>query len=87
VRRGGHDIPDDLIRRRYHSGQLNLIGLLPKLTELWVYDNSEESDPASGQVPKPKLILHWKGEILGPPDLSSTPNWAKPIVAAAMKLA
>jgi hypothetical protein len=33
------------------------------------------------------LVLHLDhGEIVGPPDLSSTPDWAKPIVAAALKL-
>jgi hypothetical protein len=31
------------------------------------------------------LVLHLdRGEIVGPPDLSSTPEWAKPIVAAAL---
>jgi len=33
------------------------------------------------------LVLHMEhGKILGPADLSRTPDWAKPIVAAALKL-
>ena len=33
------------------------------------------------------VVLHLdRGEIIGPKDLSSTPEWAKPIVAAALKL-
>jgi hypothetical protein len=33
------------------------------------------------------LVLHVKkGRIVAPDDLSSTPEWAKPIVAAALKL-
>ena len=67
---------------------MNLVSLLPVLTELRVYDNSADADPAAGHAPRPVLVLHVKcGEIVGPPDLSSTPQWAKPIVAAALKMA
>ena len=85
VRKGGHDIPEADIRRRFDNSRLNLIQLMPKLAALRVYDNSEEADPARGQVPKSRLVLHMiRGRIVGPPDLARTPNWAKPIVAAAM---
>jgi predicted ABC-type ATPase len=87
VRRGGHDIPAHDIHRRYEHSRLNLIALLPHLTTLHVYDNSLDADPAVGRTPKPTLVLHMEhGSILGPPDLASTPTWAKPIVAAALKL-
>jgi predicted ABC-type ATPase len=87
VGRGGHDIPEADIRRRYDRGRLNLIRLLPRLTELRVYDNSEEADPHEGVAPKPKLVLHLSGgRIMNAGDLPGTPAWAKPIVAAAMKL-
>lgn len=87
VRRGGHDIAEQDIRRRYEHSRLNLIHLLPRLTALRVYDNSAEADPAAGQAPTLKLVLHTeRGKILGPADLSQTPDWAKPIVAAALKL-
>ena len=87
VSRGGHDIPEATIRRRWRHSRQNLIALLPALTELRVYDNSAEADPAAGDAPQPKLVLHVAhGEIVGPPDLSATPQWAKPIVAAALKM-
>jgi predicted ABC-type ATPase len=86
VAKGGHDIPESRIRERYHASRLNLIRLLPSLSELWVYDNSEEADPDAGMAPEPKLVVHIRrGAIVGPRDLSRTPDWAKAIVAAAMK--
>ncbi|MEK7760592.1 MAG: zeta toxin family protein [Nitrospirota bacterium] len=87
VRRGGHHIPAPDIHRRYEHSRLNLIALLSHLTTLHMYDNSADADPAAGRTPKLKTVLHMeRGRILGPPDLTSTPNWAKPIVAAALKL-
>lgn len=87
VSRGGHDIPETTIRRRWRHSRQNLIQLLPALTELRVYDNSADADPAEGARPKPMLVLHLAGgDIVGPADLSATPQWAKPIVAAALKL-
>jgi predicted ABC-type ATPase len=87
VRAGGHDIPEADIRRRYRHSLLNLVQLLPALTELRVYDNSATADPATGQAPQPVLVLHMKrGRIVGPADLACTPDWAKPIVAAALQL-
>src|SRR5207244_10369114 len=53
VARGGHDIPAGHIRARYDSSRLNLIRLLPRLTELRVYDNSAEADPRAGVAPEP----------------------------------
>jgi predicted ABC-type ATPase len=87
VRAGGHDIPESSIRRRWRHSRLNLVQLLPHLTELRVFDNSADADPATGRAPKPALVLHVDhGEIVDPQNLSSTPEWAKPIVAAALKL-
>jgi predicted ABC-type ATPase len=87
VKRGGHDIPEAAIRRRYDDSRRNLVRLLPRLTELRVYDNSAEGDPNSGAAPTPELVLHLNhGKIVAPGDLSKTPEWAKPIVAAALKL-
>jgi predicted ABC-type ATPase len=87
VRAGGHDIPEADIRRRCRHSLINLVKLLPVLTELRVYDNSATADPATGQAPQPVLVLHReRGRIVGPSDLTSTPAWAKPIVAAALEL-
>ncbi len=87
VRKGGHDIPEADIRRRYEHSRLNLINLLPHLAVLYVYDNSVDADPATGAAPEPALVLHMeRGRILNVADLPNTPVWAKPIVAAAVKL-
>ncbi len=87
VQKGGHDIPEADIRRRFDHSRLNLIELLPHLTALHVYDNSFDADPAKGRAPEPVLILHLeRGKILNAADLPHTPDWAKPIVAAALKL-
>ena len=87
VRAGGHDIPEADIRRRYRHSLINLVKLLPVLTELRVYDNSATADPATGQAPHPVLVLRMeRGRIVGPSDLTSTPAWAKPIVATALEL-
>jgi predicted ABC-type ATPase len=85
VRKGGHGIPEAKIRERYIRSRWNLIQLLPILTEVIVYDNSEEADPESGLAPKPKLILHIrKGRLEAMCDLNLAPNWAKPILMAAL---
>lgn len=85
VARGGHDIPETKIRERYERSRVNLIRLLPHLTELRVFDNSVDADPASGKMPAPLLVLHMvNGAIAATCDVSRVPEWAKPIVAAAM---
>lgn len=88
VARGGHDIPEDKIRERYAHSLLNLIRLLPKLTELRMYDNSHEGDPHTGAAPQPRLIIHCKRRrIVTACDLRSTPGWAKPVVLSALRIA
>jgi predicted ABC-type ATPase len=85
VARGGHDIPEGKIRERYERSRVNLIRLLPQLTELRVFDNSVEADPAAGAAPSPLLLLHMvNGRIAAMGDLGRVPEWAKPIVAAAL---
>ncbi len=86
VVRGGHDIPEQKIRERYDRSRLNLIRLLPRLTELRVYDNSQEADPAAGLAPQPVLVLHMlKGRIVTTCDLAAAPAWTKPVLMAAMQ--
>ena len=56
VARGGHDIPEADVRRRYTKSLENLVRLLPKLTELRMFDNSAPGDPAAGRTPRPQLV-------------------------------
>jgi predicted ABC-type ATPase len=95
VRKGGHDIPEADIRRRFDQSRLQLIELLPHLSELRLYDNSAEADPHQGKAPRLAPVLHWQrsgisatGRVLLPElkNLAQTPEWAKPVVAAALKL-
>jgi predicted ABC-type ATPase len=86
VEKGGHAIPEEKIRERYDRSRHNLIRLLPRLTELRVYDNSGEADPHAGASPEPKLLLHVASrKIVSSCKLHMTPEWAKPIFAAAIK--
>jgi len=58
---------------------------MPKLTELRVYDNSKEADPHAGVAPEPALILHMaRAKIISSCRLADTPQWAKPILRAAI---
>ena len=87
VAQGGHDIPEERIRERYIQGRINLIRLLPRLTELVVYDNSDEADPRAGTAPRPRLILRMvRGKVRETCELIRVPEWAKSIVAIALKL-
>lgn len=86
VARGGHDIPENTIREQYERSRVNVIRLLPHLTELRVFDNSIDADPASGATPTPLLVLHMvKGNVAATCELPRVPEWAKPIVAGAMR--
>ncbi len=85
VARGGHDIPESDIRKRWDGSRRNLIKLLPHLHSLRLYDNSREADPHQGHPPQPALLLHVEaGMIVGPENLSGAPEWAKPIIAGAI---
>lgn len=88
VVRGGHDIPRADIERRYVRGRVNLIRLLPGLGQLVVYDNSAQATLDMKERVQPRLLLRSIGGVITEPsDLSQTPPWAKPIVAAALRLA
>jgi predicted ABC-type ATPase len=91
VARGGHDIPREKTVERYDGARKNLVRLLPWLASVRVYDNSAEADPGRGLTPAPRLLLHCvERKIVAPMKLRSllanTPQWAKPIVAAALEL-
>jgi predicted ABC-type ATPase len=90
VANGGHDIPEIKIRERWIASRANLIKLLPRLSRLQVFDNS--TDAAVGQdIPDPVLALEMIGGrmVFPEPDnieaLNATPEWARPIVQAAIE--
>ncbi len=50
VQQGGHDIPEDVIRRRFNAGLRNLERVYKAAVDTWaIYDNS-------GEAPK---LLDW----------------------------
>lgn len=85
VERGGHHIDEARIRQRYTASREHLITLLPRLTDLIVYDNSVERNPEEGEAPEPTILLQMKnGRIRFLPPMETIPAWARPIVAAAI---
>lgn len=57
VRMGGHNVPEETIRRRYHAGLRNFSRLYKPLADFWrFYDNSQPAGPrliASGSRIEP----------------------------------
>lgn len=85
VTRGGHDIPRADIERRFVRSRLNLIRLLPRASQVVVYDNSSQAGIGVRGKVQPRLLLRMADStVIGPPELAQTPAWAKPIVAAAL---
>ena len=84
---GGHDIPETKIRERYRTALQNLIALLPGLAHVQVYDNSVEALPGAS-IPDPVLVAEMHGGKLTWPtalkSLKGTPQWAKPLLEAAL---
>ncbi len=89
VAAGGHDITEQKIRERWTSSIENLIALIPQLAHLRVYDNSAEAKLGQA-IPDPLLAAEIVGgRLLAPRDvttLTATPNWAKPILEAALQM-
>lgn len=57
VKRGGHDVPEETIRRRYQRGLANFFNLYQPIASTWrVYDNSH--------VKRPLLIARGTGGIV-----------------------
>ena len=89
VSHGGHDIPEAKIRERYRTSIANLVALLPHLSRLQVYDNSRDAAPGTPVADPRRLLQMEGGRIAWPTDadtLRATPDWAKPILEAALSM-
>ena len=83
---GGHDIPETRIRERYDYSRQHLVELVPMLTSLDVFDNTNEAPPREGMRPTPALLLRTaRGKVEYVAPLASIREWAKPIVMAALR--
>ena len=66
VRMGGHNVPEETIRRRYHSGLRNFFSLYLPLADTWdLYDNSGSTprmiafcDEGQGLIVNDSIIWH-----------------------------
>lgn len=60
VRMGGHDVPPEVVRRRYRRGLHNLFDLYLPIADDWrFYDNSHPTEPrlvAAGGRERPALV-------------------------------
>jgi len=90
VVRGGHDIPAELIRKRYDSSRANLISFIGTKAWIRVWDNSAES--ADGRPDGAAQVFELREAQLvlprtAPRHADSIPAWARPFLAQALKLA
>lgn len=68
VKRGGHDVPADVVRRRYEAGLQNLFALYRHVVDTWqLFDNS----PVEG----PRLIAY--GALSAEPAIVDLPAWTR----------
>jgi predicted ABC-type ATPase len=66
VRMGGHDVPQQVVRRRYRAGLANFFRLYQPMATAWrVYDNS--------LGPTPRLVAAGHGRVVG--DLRDPGMW------------
>jgi predicted ABC-type ATPase len=86
ARLGGHDIPEPAIRARYVRSIENLVLLVPSLNELKLFDNSKSVNMAAGEAPALRALFHMRaGRIVKMVEGRTMPDWAKPVVAAALQ--
>ncbi len=81
VARGGHAIPEDLIRARYRTSMSNLCRLAPGLYQLGVHDNSLPLD--SRNKPSARRLLHVLGGEICQLE-SDMPDWARPVATVCL---
>lgn len=83
VRRGGHFIPETKIIERWVSSIHNMLSLIPRLSELAVFDNSFQCNLMTRPMPKCLFLVKAHQFIVLP--VSDMPDWAKPIAARAIQ--
>ena len=89
VARGGHDIPEDMVRKRYDSSRTNVLAFIGTQAWIRVWDNSAES--ADGRPGTARQVFEMRGARLRLPpaavnDPQAVPPWARPLVAQAFRL-
>ena len=64
VASGGHNIPEDVVRRRYKRGRINLMQLYLPLCDTWViYDNSGDEPHLVAERPFNQQVIIYDSSI------------------------
>ena len=65
VASGGHNIPEDVIRRRYERGRKNFLELYRELADYWiVYDNTKpQRELIAEKVPEQSEATIYQADI------------------------
>ncbi|MFM7276936.1 MAG: zeta toxin family protein [Microcystis aeruginosa] len=64
VASGGHNIPEDVVRRRYERGRINLMQLYLPLCDTWVvYDNSGDEPHLVAERPFNQQVIIYDSSI------------------------
>ena len=64
VESGGHSIPEEVIRRRYERGRINLIRLyLPLCDTIIIYDNSGDNPQLIAELPLFQELIIYQRSI------------------------
>lgn len=85
VGRGGHDIPESKIRERYIASRENLLKFIGTRATIRAWDNSAQSEDGR---PLARLVVDIRGRKIrypGRSQLVNVPQWAKAIVAKALR--
>ena len=65
VRMGGHNVPEETIRRRYHAGLKNFFELYRPVADTWrIYDNSLPGNPQLISAGEGTMIEHTVETVL-----------------------
>ncbi len=62
VRRGGHNVPDDVVRRRFHKSLRNFFNLYQPVSDLWmIFDNLTDAPQLIAAKTSGKLTVKNQG--------------------------
>lgn len=81
VLQGGHDIPKEMIHKRFTSSMHNMMRLLPECYQVNVYDNSAPLKKGEINI---KMLFCLKSTTFEVYE-KNMPDWAKPLAAVAIK--
>src|SRR6185312_16954789 len=83
----GQSLPDRDQKVRLCDFVTSYVSLVSFVLTPGINENSADADPALGRRPEPQLILYMsKGKVQKMCAMGVVPQWAKPIIAAAIEM-